>query len=195
MLRRSSTASSSSRVRSTSSRTRRRSEWRTFRPDQDQHLEEFKKKAPASDPQADSSSRSRGRTRRTSAEDDPRSRTAGSFGSTPRAASGRRGGRRCSWRSTRKSSGTAGTTRCRPGSPTADRRTQTGKVKSGKFMWSATPQSGTVQLFDLYSRAMDEAEARQALIEHGQKPGPATIEVFHFGIDTTRSWPPTQRRP
>jgi hypothetical protein len=29
----------------------------------------------------------------------------------------------------------------------------TGKVKSGKFIWSATPQGGTVELFNLYVRA------------------------------------------
>lgn len=69
----------------------------------------------------------------------------------------------------------------------ADRRQKnhkTGKVKSGKFMWSATPQSGTVQLFDLYSRAIEEAESRQAAIERGDDPGPASIEVFQFGIDS-----------
>jgi hypothetical protein len=69
----------------------------------------------------------------------------------------------------------------------ADRRQKnhkTGKTKSGKFTWSATPQSGTVQLFNLYSRAIDESEARQAAIDRGEDPGPATIEVFSFGIDS-----------
>lgn len=68
----------------------------------------------------------------------------------------------------------------------ADRRKKnrkTGKLTSGKFIWSATPQSGTVQLFELYSRAVDEAEGRLAAIERGETPEPATIEVFEFGID------------
>ena len=68
----------------------------------------------------------------------------------------------------------------------ADRRKlnrTTGKVKSGKFLWSATPQSGTAQLFELYSRAVDEQEARAASIDRGEDPGPASIEVFTYGID------------
>ncbi|SIO37861.1 Phage terminase large subunit [Singulisphaera sp. GP187] len=69
----------------------------------------------------------------------------------------------------------------------ADRREKnstTGKVKSGKFIWSATPQSGTAQLFELYSRAIEEREGREASLERGETPEPLTIDVFLFGIDT-----------
>lgn len=69
----------------------------------------------------------------------------------------------------------------------ADRRTKnktTGKVRSGKFIWSVTPQSATAQLFELYSRAMDEKEGRQAALERGESPEPLSIDVFLFGIDT-----------
>lgn len=69
----------------------------------------------------------------------------------------------------------------------ADRReknTKTGKVKSGKFMWSATPQNGTVQLFELYARATEEKEAYAEAVERGETPEPQTIDVFLFGIDS-----------
>lgn len=48
---------------------------------------------------------------------------------------------------------------------------ETGKVRGGKFLWSATPQSGTQQLYDLKCRA-DELRGT---------PGPI-IECFEFGM-------------
>ncbi len=69
----------------------------------------------------------------------------------------------------------------------ADRRKQskkTGKVKSGKFMWSATPQAGTIQLYELYSRAMEELAAHQDALAAGDPPPPLTIQVFDFGLMT-----------
>lgn len=71
----------------------------------------------------------------------------------------------------------------------ADRRKKnrkTGHVKSGKFIWSATPQSGTVQLFELYSRAVEEAEGYTEALERGEKPEPPSIQVFEFGIDSNQ---------
>lgn len=69
----------------------------------------------------------------------------------------------------------------------ADRRTKntkTGKVRSGKFIWSATPQNGTAQLFELFSRSVEEKESYLASIERGEKIEPLTIETFMFGIDS-----------
>jgi hypothetical protein len=159
-------------------------EWRTFRPDQDQHLEEFKKKAPPLIPKRFIKSISWENKK------DEQPKTIylkngwelwfySSGGEWPQgvdvdAVCFDEEIERDGWYDEMSAR-------------LADRRSknfQTGKVKSGKFMWSATPQSGTVQLFDLYSRAMDEAEARQALIDAGQEPGPTTIEVYHFGIDS-----------
>lgn len=51
------------------------------------------------------------------------------------------------------------------------RNRKTGKVRSGKFIWSATPQAGTVQLYELFRRAEEED------FEAGK-----TIEVFHYGM-------------
>lgn len=48
---------------------------------------------------------------------------------------------------------------------------KTGKVKSGKFVWSATPQAGTVQLYQLVHRAEEEADDAVKL-----------IEVYRFGM-------------
>jgi hypothetical protein len=67
----------------------------------------------------------------------------------------------------------------------ADRRRQnrkTGKVRSGKFMWSATPQSGTIQLYELYTRANEELAAHQDALAAGEEPPPLTIQVFEFGL-------------
>jgi hypothetical protein len=51
------------------------------------------------------------------------------------------------------------------------RNRATGKTRSGKFIWSATPQAGTVQLYQLCHRAEEEeGEAEK------------TIEVFRFGM-------------
>lgn len=46
----------------------------------------------------------------------------------------------------------------------------TGRTRSGKFIWSATPQAGTVQLYQLCHRAEEEEDGDRA------------IEVFHFGM-------------
>jgi hypothetical protein len=48
---------------------------------------------------------------------------------------------------------------------------KTGKVKSGKFVWSATPQAGTVQLYELCRRAEEEEQEEQK-----------SIEVYRFGM-------------
>lgn len=58
----------------------------------------------------------------------------------------------------------------------------TGKVKSGKFIWSATPQAGTMQLYALNRRA--ETEHREATDDAGEgKEGRApSIECFRFGL-------------
>jgi hypothetical protein len=48
---------------------------------------------------------------------------------------------------------------------------ETGKVRGGKFLWSATPQSGTQQLYDLKCRA-DELAGEE---------GPA-IQCFEYGM-------------
>lgn len=48
---------------------------------------------------------------------------------------------------------------------------ETGKVRSGKFIWSATPQAGTQQLYDLKVRADT----------YVGEPNPP-IEVFEFGM-------------
>jgi hypothetical protein len=159
-------------------------QWRTFRPDQDQHLEEFnKKKAPPLIPKRFIASISWENKK----DEQPK---------TIRLKNGwelwfySSGGE---WPQGVDVDGVAFDEEIeRDGwydemsARLADRRQQnfkTGKVKSGKFMWSATPQSGTVQLFDLYSRAMDEQGSRQALSDAGQVPDPSTIEVYQFGID------------
>jgi hypothetical protein len=49
----------------------------------------------------------------------------------------------------------------------------TGKVKSGKFIWSATPQAGTATLYELKRRADREVE------DGVEKP---SIEAFAFGL-------------
>lgn len=51
------------------------------------------------------------------------------------------------------------------------RNRKTGKVRSGKFIWTATPQAGTVQLYELCRRAEDED------FEAGK-----TIEIYRFGM-------------
>lgn len=48
---------------------------------------------------------------------------------------------------------------------------KTGKVKSGKFLWSATPQAGTVQLYQLCHRAEGEEDDEVK-----------TVQVFRFGM-------------
>jgi hypothetical protein len=68
----------------------------------------------------------------------------------------------------------------------ADRRRKnrkTGKVTSGKFMWGATPQAGTVQLYELYSRANEEQAAYQEAVALGDEVAKPTIEIFEFGLD------------
>jgi hypothetical protein len=52
---------------------------------------------------------------------------------------------------------------------------KTGKKRSGKFIWSATPQAGTIQLYNLCQRAVAERES--------EAPGDEKfIEVFRFGM-------------
>lgn len=66
-----------------------------------------------------------------------------------------------------------------------DRRSfdrKTGKMRGGKFIWSATPQSGTPILYDLYSRAIEEEATREEVTNRGEVPKPATIETFHFDL-------------
>lgn len=48
---------------------------------------------------------------------------------------------------------------------------ETGKIRSGKFLWSATPQSGTQQLYDLKCRADEMLD--------DPRPG---IQCFQFGM-------------
>ena len=65
-----------------------------------------------------------------------------------------------------------------------DRRqknTTTGKVKSGKFVWSATPQAGTQQLYDLKCRGDEERLANEELPEDERKET-LGIQVFEFGM-------------
>ena len=58
----------------------------------------------------------------------------------------------------------------------------TGHVKSGKFIWSATPQAGTQQLYDLKVRG-DEFAAAAIDPTDGMEPiGTAGITVFEFGM-------------
>ncbi len=68
----------------------------------------------------------------------------------------------------------------------ADRRKKnrkTGKVTSGKFMWSATPQAGTVQLYELFMRANDERAAYEEAVGTGMNVMPPSIEIYEFGLD------------
>ena len=65
-----------------------------------------------------------------------------------------------------------------------DRRqknSKTGHVKSGKFIWSATPQAGTQQLYDLKVRG-DEEKIAEVEADDGQKKGTLSIEIFEFGM-------------
>ena len=65
-----------------------------------------------------------------------------------------------------------------------DRRqknTTTGKVKSGKFIWSATPQAGTQQLYDLKCRGDEERLANEELPED-ERRDVLGIQVFEFGM-------------
>ena len=54
--------------------------------------------------------------------------------------------------------------------------------RSGKFLWSATPQSGTQQLYDLFSRAEQEADGVAAQKGRGEVPDDRTIETFQLGM-------------
>jgi hypothetical protein len=58
----------------------------------------------------------------------------------------------------------------------------TGHVQSGKFLWSATPQAGTQQLYDLKCRADQEREGEIALMERGDPIPRPSVEVFTFGL-------------
>lgn len=58
----------------------------------------------------------------------------------------------------------------------------TGRTRGGKFIWSATPQSGTPLLYDLYSRAVDEEAAREEQLMRGGVPVPPSIEAFNLSI-------------
>jgi hypothetical protein len=64
-----------------------------------------------------------------------------------------------------------------------DRRQQnarTGKVKGGKFIWSATPQAGTQQLYDLKCRAdecRDDKDAPVVCFEFGMLDNPFVSET------------------
>lgn len=65
-----------------------------------------------------------------------------------------------------------------------DRRqknTTTGHVKSGKFIWSATPQAGTQQLYDLKCRG-DEEIAAEIEAPPEEKRATLSITVFEFGM-------------
>lgn len=68
----------------------------------------------------------------------------------------------------------------------ADRRKRsrkTGKVTSGKFLWSATPQAGTVQLYALYTRAQQERLAYEEQLAAGEAAEKPSIEVYEFGLE------------
>src|SRR6478609_3422604 len=58
----------------------------------------------------------------------------------------------------------------------------TGKIRGGKFLWSATPQAGTQQLYDLKVRgdewAADRDEATGKILPNQIPP----IEIFEFGM-------------
>jgi hypothetical protein len=91
------------------------------------------------------------------AQDDPAQERLGDVLLLQRSASRPRAGTWTWWRSTRKSN-------IRLWYPEMsarllDRRKKnrkTGKTRSGKFIWSATPQAGTVQLYQLCHRAEEE---------------------------------------
>lgn len=61
---------------------------------------------------------------------------------------------------------------------------RTGKIRGGKFIWSATPQAGTPLLYELYSRAFEEQEIAQEAFEKGEPIPTRTIESFSFLMDT-----------
>lgn len=66
-----------------------------------------------------------------------------------------------------------------------DRRTvdpATGRPKSGKFIWSATPQAGTQQLYDLKVRADAQRAEEADAFERGEIPPPPTIECYALGL-------------
>ena len=58
----------------------------------------------------------------------------------------------------------------------------TGHVQSGKFLWSATPQAGTQQLYSLKVRADNERESEVALMERGEPVPRPSVECFSFGL-------------
>lgn len=58
----------------------------------------------------------------------------------------------------------------------------TGHVRGGKFMWSATPQAGTQRLYSLCQRAERDLENAEEMLNRGEIPPRAAVEVFKFGL-------------
>jgi hypothetical protein len=58
----------------------------------------------------------------------------------------------------------------------------TGHVRGGKFMWSATPQAGTQRLYSLCQRYERDLEGMADAIVRGEVPGKFSVEVFRFGL-------------